>query len=141
MKQIFVLRHAQKNILTGGITKKGEEECNDLKKMLPEFRLVLSSEKKRCIHTAEHLINQEPKHDSRANIEHDSGEELIALIKETLPALKDNENALIISHKPTMIPAYLKLSKKNESSILFGSLEGFIVNEKLDVRLFQVGKK
>lgn len=141
MKQIFVLRHAQKNILTGGITKKGEEECNDLKKMLPEFRLVMSSEKKRCIDTAEHLINQEPKHDSRANIEHDSGEELIALIKETVLALKDNENALIISHQPTMIPAYLKLSKKKELSLHFGPLGGFLVNEKKEVRLFQAGKK
>lgn len=141
MKQIFVLRHAHKNIFTGGITKKGEEECNEIKKMLPVFVKGVSSEKKRCIETGMHILNQEPVHDNRANIEHDTGEELIELIKETFLALNDNENALIISHQPAMIPAYFQLLKKKEEHLHFDSLEGFIVNEKLEVKHFPAKRR
>ncbi len=136
MKRIFALRHAEKNILTGSITKKGEEMCHELQRILPTFAFTLCSEKKRCYETALHLVNTEPQADARANIEHDTGTELVALIKETLKKLKDNENALIVTHKPCLIPAFILLQKKNsqEETPHFGSLQGFIVDEKMKVK-------
>ena len=109
MKQVFVLRHAEKNILTGGITQKGKERCDYLKKLLPEFADVISSEKKRCVETAKELTNHEPTEDYQANIEYETGEELVHLIKQTLDKLEDSQNALIVSHSPCIGPAKILL--------------------------------
>ncbi|MBI5073314.1 histidine phosphatase family protein [Candidatus Woesearchaeota archaeon] len=137
MKHIFVLRHAQKNLLTSGITKKGEEECHEAQRVLPQFSLVICSEKKRCYETAVQLTNTEPQADSRANIEHDSGKELAALIFETLKKLQDNENAVIITHEPCLGPAFSLLQQKipHQEPIHFGALQGFIIDEKKKVKL------
>ena len=137
MKHVFVLRHAQKNMLTSGITKKGEEECHQAQRVFPQFSLVICSKKKRCYETAVHLTNTEPQADSRANIEHDSGEELIALILETLKKISDNENAVIITHEPCLGPALSLLQHKipHPEIIHFGPLQGFIVDVKKKVKV------
>ena len=131
MKHVFVLRHAHKNILTGGITKKGEEHCKELAKILPSFDIAIASEKKRTQETVLFITNTEPIIDSRANIEHDSGNELIALIKETMKKLQQGQNALIITHSPCMMPAYYILTKQDAS---FGALEGFEIDDKGKVK-------
>ncbi len=131
MKRVFVLRHAHKNILTGGITKKGEDACREMAKILPQFDIAVSSEKKRTKETAFFMTNVEPLEDKRANIEHDSGKELIALIKETLKKLENYQNALIISHSPCMTAAHHILTKQDTH---FNALEGFVVDEKLNVK-------
>ena len=139
MKHVFVLRHAQKNLLTGGITKKGEEECHQAQRIYPQFSLVICSEKKRTYESALHLTNTEPQADSRANIEHDSGKELVALILETLKKLQDNENAVIVTHEPCLAPAFSLLQHKipHQEQIHFGALQGFIIDEKKKVKLLK----
>ncbi len=137
MKHVFVLRHAQKNLLTGGITKKGEEECHEAQRVFPQFSLVICSEKRRTYETAMHLTNTEPQADKRANIEHDSGKELVELVLQTLKRLQDNENAVIVSHEPSIGPAFALLEKKipHQESIHFGPLQGFMIDEKKKVKL------
>lgn len=138
MKQIFVLRHAQKNLLMGGITKRGEEECENLRKLLPEFAIAISSPRKRCIETAKLLVNHDPKIEKDADIEYDSGTELAQLIRNTIKKLQDGQNALIITHEPCLCPAYDLLQNKVpfQESVHFRSLEGFMVNDKKRVKLF-----
>src|SRR3989338_4971204 len=138
MKHVFVLRHAQKNLLTGGITKKGEEECATLRKLLPEFAITISSPRKRCSETAKLIVNHDPKIEKDADIEYDSGTELAQLARNTLKKLQDGQNALIITHEPCLEPAYALLQNKIplQESIHFRSLEGFIVDEKKRVKLF-----
>lgn len=138
MKQVFVLRHAQKNLLTGSITKKGEEECENLRKLLPEFAIAISSPRKRCIETAKVLVNHDPKIEKDADIEYDSGTELAQLIRNTVKKLQDGQNALIVTHEPCLEPAYALLQNKVplQESIHFRSLEGFIVDERKRVKLF-----
>ncbi|MFA6888017.1 MAG: phosphoglycerate mutase family protein [Candidatus Woesearchaeota archaeon] len=131
MKQIFILRHAQKSILTGGITKKGEEQCKELAKILPTFGIGIASEKKRTQETVLFLTNTEPIIDNKANLEHESGNELITLIKETMKKLQQNQNAIIISHSPSMTAAYHLLTKE---TISFGPLEGFKVDDKMKIK-------
>jgi phosphohistidine phosphatase SixA len=131
MKQVFVLRHAHKNILTGGISKKGEEQCQEIAKLLPTFDIAISSEKKRAKETAMHMTNTEPLEDNRANIEHDTGKELIELIKETIKKLENNQNALIISHSPAMTAAYYILTKQDAH---FNALQGFEIDDKGNVK-------
>lgn len=140
MKKIFVLRHAQKNLLTSGITKKGEEECHQAQRVFPPFSQVICSEKKRTYETALHLTNTEPQTDPRANIEHDTGEELVELIFDILKKLKDNETAVIITHEPCLRAAFALLDHKippPQEQIHFDSLQGFIVDEKKKVKLLQ----
>lgn len=139
MKHVFVLRHAQKNLLTGGITKKGEEECHQAQRVFPQFSLVICSEKKRCYETALHLTNTEPQADARANIEHDSGKELIELITETFKKIKSDEAAVIITHEPCLGPAFALLQHKipHQELIHFGALQGFVVDEKKKVKLLK----
>lgn len=138
MKRIYILRHAEKSIF-GGITKKGEEHCVQLQKTLPHFSLIISSESPRTIQTAQLLTNTVPQQDHRANIEYDSGNELVELIHETIQKLKPNQYALIVSHAPALEPAYFLLHRKNsyKEDISFAPLTGFIVDEKLNVVLFQ----
>ena len=138
MKHVFVLRHAQKNLLTGGITKNGEEECATLRKVLPEIVIAISSPRKRCIETAKLIVNHDPKIEKDADIEHDSGTELAQLIRNIIKKLQDGQNALIITHEPCLEPAYALLQNKipMQESIHFRSLEGFIVDEKRRVKLF-----
>jgi phosphohistidine phosphatase SixA len=131
MKQVFVLRHAHKNILTGGISKKGEEQCHEIAKLLPTFDIAISSEKKRAKETAMHMTNTEPLEDNRANIENDSGKELVALIKETMKKLKQTQYALIISHSPCMTAAYYILTKQD---LHFNALEGFVIDDNGNVK-------
>lgn len=139
MKHVFVLRHAQKNLFTGSITKKGEEECHQAQRIFPQFSLVICSEKKRCCETAVHLTNTEPQADSRANIEHDSGKELVELILETIKKINDNENAVIVTHEPALVPAFFLLQHKipHQEQIHFGALQGFMIDEKKKVKLLQ----
>jgi phosphohistidine phosphatase SixA len=138
MKQIFVLRHAQKNLLTGGITKKGEEECENLRKVLPDIAITISSPKKRCIETAALLVCHDPMIDDKANIEYDTGTELAQLIRNTIKKLRDGQSALIITHEPCVGPAYDLLQNKVpfQERHIFRSLEGFIVDDKKRVKLF-----
>ncbi len=138
MKHIFVIRHAQKNLLTGGITKKGEEECAVLRKLLPEIAIAISSPKKRCIETAKLLVNHDPKIEQNADIEYDTGTELAQLIRNTMKKLQDGQSALIITHSPCLEPAYALLQNKIplQESMHFRSLEGFIVDDKKKVKLF-----
>lgn len=138
MKHVFVLRHAQKNILTGGITKKGEEQCAMIGKLFPEFAIVLSSPRKRCTETAKLIVNHDPKIEKDADIEFDSGTELAQLIRNTIKKLQDGQSALIITHSPCLEPAYALLQNKvpHQEDIHFGSLEGFVVDEKRRVKLF-----
>ena len=138
MKQIFVLRHAQKNLLTGGITKKGEEDCENLRKLLPEIAIAISSPKKRCIETAQFLVFHDPMIDDNANIEYDTGTELAQLIRNTMKKLQDGQTALIVTHEPCLGPAYDLLQNKIplQETHLFRSLEGFIVDDKKRVKLF-----
>lgn len=138
MKQIFVLRHAQKNLLTGGITKKGEEECENLRKLLPEIGIAISSPKKRCIETAKFLVCHDPMIDDSANIEYDTGTELAQLVRNTMKKLRDGQSSLIVTHEPCLGPAYDLLQNKIpiQETHLFRSLEGFIVDDKKRVKLF-----
>lgn len=138
MKYIYVLRHAEKGLF-GNLTKKGEEHCQILGKTLPHFSLIISSESPRTIQTAQLLTNIFPEQDHQANIEYDSGAELVELIKETVKNLKPNNYALIVSHAPAVKPAYLLLQSKipNQVDISFAPLTGFIVDEKMNVVLFQ----
>ncbi len=131
MKHVFVLRHAHKNILTGGITKKGEEHCKELAKMLPLIDIGIASEKKRTQETVLFITHTEPIIDSRANIEHESGTELIKLIRETMKKLQEGQNALIVTHSVPMNAAYHFLAKQTAS---FGALEGFEVDDKGKVK-------
>lgn len=139
MKHVFVLRHAQKNLLTGGITKKGEEECHQAQRIFPQFSLVICSEKKRCYETALHLTNTEPQADSRANIEHENGKELIELITETFKKIKPEEAAVIITHEPCIESAFSLLQHKipHQEQVHFGPLHGFWVDEKKKVKLLK----
>jgi phosphohistidine phosphatase SixA len=137
MKLVYILRHAEKNLLTGGITKKGKEDCEKLKKELPQFNMVISSDKKRAVETARALTGKEPDQDARANIEWTTGTELVNLITETVQNIRDGEKALIITHSPC-IPAARRLLKPNEEVPEYHPLTGFIVNEKLEVRDFMV---
>ncbi len=138
MKQVFVLRHAQKNLLTGGITKKGEEECVNLRKVLPEIAIAISSPKKRCIETATLLVCHDPMLDDKANIEYDTGTELAQLIRNTMKKLHDGQSALIVTHEPCLGPAYDLLQNKVplQERHIFRSLEGFLVDDKKRVKLF-----
>lgn len=60
---------------------------------------------------------------------------LIALIYETLNKLSLNENALIVSHDITLIPAIRILDKKLTIQS-FKYLSGFIINEDKMIQLF-----
>ncbi len=135
MKLVYVLRHAQKNIITGSITKKGKEACEALRKHLPAFNLVISSEKERCIETARALTGKEPDQDNRANIEWTTGTELVNLIAETVQNMRDGDCALIVTHGQCLPSAKLLLQQKEEAPE-YQLLSGFIVNERLEVRDF-----
>lgn len=135
MKLVYVLRHAEKHFLTGGITKKGKEDCEKLKKELPYFNIVLCSDKKRTIETARALTGKEPQQDARANIEWTTGTELANAITETVQNMRDGERALIVTHGQCLSPAR-RLLQPNEEAPEYQLLSGFIVNERLEVRDF-----
>lgn len=135
MKLVYVLRHAEKHFLTGGITKKGKEDCEKLKKELPYFNIVLCSDKKRTIETARALTGKEPQQDARANIEWTTGTELANVITETVQNMRDGERALIVTHGQCLRPAK-HILQPNEEPPEYSLLSGFIVNERLEVRDF-----
>jgi phosphohistidine phosphatase SixA len=134
MKQVYVLRHASKAWL-GGISTSGKAKCKALAKRLPKFNLVVSSEVPRCIETAFEITGVPADQDSRANIENNTGTELVNLITELLQGMRDGEFALIISHIPCMPPAR-KLLQATGAPSSYANLTGFIVNENFGIKEF-----
>jgi phosphohistidine phosphatase SixA len=134
MKQVYVLRHGIKSFFKG-ITKESKEECKTLRKKLPKFTIIISSEKPRCIETARELTGDEPSIDTRANIENNTGTELVNLITETLQNIRDGENVLIISHMPCMPPAR-RILQATDAPTHYAELMGFIVNDNMGVKEF-----
>jgi phosphohistidine phosphatase SixA len=134
MKQVYVLRHAEKAFMKG-ISKLGVAKCKELAKRLPEFAIIVSSELARCTDTAEVISGFPADIDKRANIENSTGTELVNLINEMLQNMQDGQNGLIISHIPCMPPAR-RLLKAEGAPGTYANLAGFIVNEKLEVKEF-----
>lgn len=65
MKEIYVLRHAEKDA-SGNITTEGKSEAQDFGKRLGHFDFVYSSDKPRAIETATLLTGSTPIIDPRA---------------------------------------------------------------------------
>jgi len=65
MKQVYVLRHAQKDTI-GNLTQEGRESSKSLGKELPQFKIVIASDSPRTQETATLLTGISPKIDSRA---------------------------------------------------------------------------
>ena len=65
MKEIFVLRHTEKDAL-GNITDEGRVAAKALGAQLGVFDIVISSPKSRAVETAVLLVAKEPTVDSRA---------------------------------------------------------------------------
>jgi broad specificity phosphatase PhoE len=76
MKQIYVLRHANKNKETGELTDEGREKARELRNVLGLFNLVITSDKQpRLVETARLLTGEEPIIDKRAGIVYSSEEQ------------------------------------------------------------------
>src|SRR5579871_3091684 len=67
MKQVFVIRHAPKNI-NGQLTDEGKTMAAKLKGKLNNFDIVVSSDVPRAYETAELLLGYKPILDQRARI-------------------------------------------------------------------------
>jgi len=65
MKYVQVRRHAEKHA-HGLLTDFGKEQANELKKKMPKFNLIISSDKIRAQETAFLLTGQKPIIDKRA---------------------------------------------------------------------------
>jgi len=135
MKQLYVLRHADKS-WTGGISKNGKQACEALKKRLPAFTIVICSQKKRTEETAFILGTRQPDIDNRANIEHNTGTELVNLITETIQNMRDGDVGLIVSHVPCMQAAH-GILVPNSPAPDYKELQGFIVNQNLQLKEFR----
>lgn len=66
MKQIYVLRHSIPDYATDTLTEEGIQYCAEMKKKLPEVRLVFSSPSGRAQQTAFELTGLSPVIDTRA---------------------------------------------------------------------------
>ncbi|PIN79793.1 hypothetical protein COV16_02290 [Candidatus Woesearchaeota archaeon CG10_big_fil_rev_8_21_14_0_10_34_8] len=137
MKLVYVLRHAKKSTFKKGITKEGKTACEELKKRLPKFSIVISSQKERCSETARALTGRQPDQDERANVEYSTGTQLVNLITETVQNMRDGEKALIVTHEVCLSPAMQILENvPSINTISFKPLTGFIVNQNLQVKEF-----
>lgn len=65
MKLIQIRRHAEKNA-DGSLTEEGKKQAQVIKKSVPLFDLIISSDKPRAIETAKLLTGKEPIVDARA---------------------------------------------------------------------------
>ncbi|HYH75148.1 MAG TPA: histidine phosphatase family protein [Candidatus Saccharimonadales bacterium] len=65
MKEVYVLRHAEKDA-AGELTDAGRQMARQLGGVLPEFTVVIASNSPRTIETATHLTASEPLRDGRA---------------------------------------------------------------------------
>lgn len=65
MKEIYVLRHAEKDA-SGELTKEGRRLAKRLGSVLPKFTVVISSNSPRTIETASQITGEEPTTDGRA---------------------------------------------------------------------------
>jgi len=69
MKQIYILRHANKNKETGELTDEGIRRAKSMRQVLGNFDLVITSDKqRRLLDTAELLSGVNPLIDKRAGI-------------------------------------------------------------------------
>jgi broad specificity phosphatase PhoE len=169
MKHVFVLRHSQKDT-NGDLTVQGIEEAKLLRKVLPEFNIVIASDSSRTQETAQFLTGVDPQIDMRAgfydapkktsdeiNIQAisnpfgftgaflgneeiqdkiiEKAQELVNLIFETLDNLNTNENALIVSHDITMVPA-VKIITNKLTVQSFKYLSGYIIDGDKKLTLF-----
>jgi broad specificity phosphatase PhoE len=167
MKQVYILRHAQKDGQAGDLTEEGREKARNIRSKLPKFSLVIASGSHRTQGTAKILTSIDQKIDARAGYFQTSLEQnliidkmarqnplgftgayldnegirenvkekakgLIELINETLNKLKDGQNALIVSHDITMVPAeqIMKHKEVGVNNKSFKYLSGFSVDEK-----------
>ncbi len=135
MKQLYVLRHAEKS-WAGGISKNGKQACEALKKRLSAFTIVICSQKKRTVETALILGGTQPDLDNRANIEHNTGTELVNLITDTIQKMRDGDIGLIVSHIPCMRAAHDILAPHVPAPD-YKELQGFIVNQNLQLKEFR----
>lgn len=51
MKQVYILRHAQKDTI-GNLTQEGRERAKSMQKGLPQFKIVIASDSPRTQDTA-----------------------------------------------------------------------------------------
>lgn len=65
MKEVYLIRHAEKDS-EGVLTSEGEETAKALRKVIPAFAKVVSSDSSRTQKTAELLTGSKPKLDHRA---------------------------------------------------------------------------
>ncbi len=76
MKQIYILRHADKNKETGELTDEGRRRARELKDKLGAFDLVITSDKNsRLLETAKLLTGTDPTIDQRAGLIYESHEQ------------------------------------------------------------------
>jgi broad specificity phosphatase PhoE len=75
MKQIYVLRHADKNPETGELTDEGRQRARELRQQLGAFDRVITSNRPRLTETAELLTGVTPEIDERAGFMYSAEEE------------------------------------------------------------------
>lgn len=66
MKQVYVIRHADKNKETNQLTDEGRKRAEILKEKIGPFTMVITSDRERTKETASLLTGEEPYLDSRA---------------------------------------------------------------------------
>ncbi|MCL4360382.1 histidine phosphatase family protein [Patescibacteria group bacterium] len=65
MKEIYILRHAEKDV-TGELTKRGKVTAAEQRRRLGHFDCIYSSDKPRVVETAILLTGNKPVVDTRA---------------------------------------------------------------------------
>lgn len=75
MKQVYVLRHADKNKETNQLTNEGRKRADSLRKKLGRFNIVITSDRDRTKETAFLLSGQQPLLDSRTGFSYFSKEQ------------------------------------------------------------------
>jgi broad specificity phosphatase PhoE len=92
MKQVFVIRHADKNLETGELTDEGRARARKLQATLGKFDLVITADRPRLTETALLLSGETPILDERAGFVYTSLEQ-----REQLKAkAKVSSSALVI---------------------------------------------
>ncbi len=176
MRQIYILRHANKNKETGELTEEGRRLARELKDKLGIFNLVITSDKNsRLLETAKLLTGVDPDIDQRAGLIYDSDEQheiigklakthpfthagviyenpeyknlaeklgqyTLALFQETFNKLPENGKALIIAQDAVMVAGekYIKKQPFEKLETNYQPLEGYIINEDLEIKRFTV---
>ncbi|HSA83918.1 MAG TPA: histidine phosphatase family protein [Patescibacteria group bacterium] len=94
MKQIYVIRHADKNKETGQLTDEGRERARQLKDQLGNFDLVITADRPRLTETALLLTGRDPQIDKRAGFVYTSSEQKERLSQQAKVHPMDHAGAL-----------------------------------------------